>query len=329
MGLSPQRGLSSMAVITVSGQPGCRTREVAKLAAQRLGFTHVSAERLDALLAEDFGPAREKASRAWPDMAASILLRLAAKQHLVAGVDGAEELFPGFPALFRVRVVAPLDRRTGNVMLDGGLQRAAAREVLAKRDREAAALRKARFGRSAANPESFDIVFNAATLDSAHMVALIESAVAAKDLTAHGYLSPAAEAQLQFQIRLRLARHGLQPHGRAELRKAPFSHPSEEIFANLLDFYRIAWEYEPKSFPIAWDENGRVIESFTPDFFLPESNMYVELTTMKQSLVTKKNRKLRLLREIYPQINIQIFYQKDLQDLVMKYGLAPQEQAQT
>jgi cytidylate kinase len=315
-----------MAVVTISGQPGCRAGEVARLAAQRLAFTHVSAERLDALLAEEFGPVIEKASRAWPDMAASILLRLAATEHLVVGVDGAEELFRGFPALLRVRVVAPEARRTGNVMLDDGLDRAAARQALAARDREAARMRRARFGRASAAPEAFDLVLNAATMDSAHMAEIIAHAVERQGLLEHGYLSPAAEAQLQFQIRLRLARHGIQPRKRASLARVQFGHPSEEIFANLLDFYRIPWEYEPRSFPIAWDENGNVIESFTPDFYLPESNLYVELTTMKQSLVTKKNRKIRLLREIYPHINIQVFYQKDIMDLVMKYGLAPQAQ---
>ncbi|GIU76718.1 MAG: hypothetical protein KatS3mg004_3805 [Bryobacteraceae bacterium] len=317
-----------MAVVTVSGQPGCRTGEVARLAAQRLSFTHLSTERLDALLGEEFGPVIDSASRTWPDMAASILLRLATSEHLVVGVDGAEELFRGFPALLRVRVVAPAARRTGNIMLDNGLDRAAARRALAERDREAARLRKARFGRAQAAAEAFDLVLNAATLDTAHMADLIARAVEQQGLLEHGFLSPAAEAQLQFQIRLRLARHGIQPRGRASLARAQFGHPSEEIFANLLDFYRIPWEYEPRSFPIAWDENGNVIESFTPDFYLPESNLYVELTTMKQSLVTKKNRKIRLLREIYPHINIQVFYQKDIMDLVMKYGLVPQAQPQ-
>jgi hypoxanthine phosphoribosyltransferase len=118
-----------------------------------------------------------------------------------------------------------------------------------------------------------------------------------------------------------LARFGMTPKGHASLKKAQFYHPSEQIFANLLDFYRIDWEYEPKSFPIAWDASGRVLEAFTPDFYLPESDLYVELTTMKQSLVTKKNRKIRLLREIYPGVNIQVFYLKDLQELVLKYGL--------
>jgi len=243
-------------------------------------------------------------------------------------VDGAEELFRGFPALLRVRVVAPPQRRTGNVMLDDGLNRNEARQALAARDREAALLRRARFGRATAAPEAFDLVLNAASLDAAHMAELIALAVSQQNLTAHGFLSPAAEAQLQFQIRLRLAKHGIHPQGHASLHKPQFGHPSEEIFANLLDFYRIPWEYEPRSFPIAWDEHGNPIESFTPDFYLPESNLYVELTTMKQSLVTKKNRKIRLLREIYPHINIQVFYQKDIMDLVMKYGLAPQAQPQ-
>src|SRR5512145_1808995 len=115
------------------------------------------------------------------------------------------------------------------------------------------------------------------------------------------------------------------PAGVAALNRSEFSHPSEEIFANLLDFYRIAWEYEPHSFPVQWDKDGRVLEAFTPDFYLPEFDLYVELTTMKQSLVTKKNRKVKLLRAVYPGVNIQVFYQKDIENLIFKYGLAERE----
>jgi hypoxanthine phosphoribosyltransferase len=122
-------------------------------------------------------------------------------------------------------------------------------------------------------------------------------------------------------MRFELAKRGIVPAGRARVTRASFSHPSEEMFANLLDFYRIQWEYEPRSFPLQWDKDGRVTEAFTPDFYLPELELYVELTTMKQSLVTRKNRKVKLLRAIYPHINIQVFYQKDFQDLVFKYGL--------
>ncbi len=111
------------------------------------------------------------------------------------------------------------------------------------------------------------------------------------------------------------------PPDRVRVERKAFGHPSEEVFANLLDFYRIAWDYEPRSFPLQWDKDGKVSEAFTPDFYLPEFDLYVELTTMKQANVTKKNRKIRLLRAIYPHVNIQVFYQKDVQDLVMKYRL--------
>ncbi len=310
-----------MAVITISGEPGCRTREVARLAAQRMGFTHLSAERLGEMIEEEFAPEAGFPEKAWPWMAGSILLRLATEENLVVGVDGAELLFPRFPALLRVRVVAPVNRRTGNLMLDDGIDRPSALKRLKQRDAEARALRRRRFGRALAPPETFDLLLNTASMDGAHIAAVIESAARTLSLPEIGLLSRAAEAQSQFELRLRLAKLGIQPRGQARMHRAEFSHASEEIFANLLDFYRIAWEYEPKSFPIAWDQDGKVMESFTPDFYLPESDLYVELTTMKQSLVTRKNRKIRLLREIYPHIQIQVFYQKDLQHLVFKYGL--------
>ena len=98
-----------------------------------------------------------------------------------------------------------------------------------------------------------------------------------------------------------------------------FVHPSEQEFARFLDYYRIRWVYEPASFPIGWDD-GRVNEMFTPDFYLPEHDLYVEVTTMKQSLVTPKNRKVRLLRELYPDINVRLLYQKDYQQLLVQAG---------
>lgn len=106
-----------------------------------------------------------------------------------------------------------------------------------------------------------------------------------------------------------------------EEREVGFAHPSEEEFANILNFYQIRWEYEPRTFPLRWDEAGNVIESFTPDFYLSDLDLYIELTTMKQSLVTKKNRKVRLLRKLYPDLNIKLFYGRDYKQLLNKYGI--------
>jgi len=100
-----------------------------------------------------------------------------------------------------------------------------------------------------------------------------------------------------------------------------FAHESERQYARLLDFYQIEWDYEPRSFDIEWDEQGAVTKQFTPDFYLPQFDTYIEVTTMNQKLVTKKNRKVRRLRELYPDCKIKIFYQRDYLALLQKYGL--------
>jgi hypothetical protein len=101
---------------------------------------------------------------------------------------------------------------------------------------------------------------------------------------------------------------------------AHFAHASEAELARILDYYQVAWEYEPRSFPILWNLEGAVVESFAPDFYLPELDLYVELTTLRQSLVRKKNRKLRRLRELYPSVRIKLLYGKDFRALLLKYG---------
>ncbi len=90
--------------------------------------------------------------------------------------------------------------------------------------------------------------------------------------------------------------------------------------ARILDFYAVRWDYEPHTFPILWNLDGAVVESFSPDFYLPDLDLYLEMTTLRQKLVRKKNRKLRRLRELYPSINIKLFYARDFRALMLKYG---------
>ena len=103
---------------------------------------------------------------------------------------------------------------------------------------------------------------------------------------------------------------------------APFAHNAEYEFARILDFYGIEWQYEPRSFPLRW-ERGHVTEAFTPDFFLPDLNLYVELTTLKSNLTAEKNRKMRLLKELYPGTNIILLKKRDYLRLLAKYGYGP------
>ena len=105
-----------------------------------------------------------------------------------------------------------------------------------------------------------------------------------------------------------------------------FAHPSERVAAQILDLYGIRWEYEPTTFALERDAKGNVIAAFAPDFYLVDFDLYIELTTMSQKLVTKKNRKVRRLRELYPDVHIRVFYQRDFRRLLFKFGIPVQPQ---
>ena len=100
-----------------------------------------------------------------------------------------------------------------------------------------------------------------------------------------------------------------------------FANRSELECAKLLDYYGVPWEYEPRTFVLETDDEGRVTEAFTPDFYLPEQDLYLEITVMKQSLVTRKNRKLREIRRLYPHVNVKLFYRRDIERLAQRYRL--------
>lgn len=99
-----------------------------------------------------------------------------------------------------------------------------------------------------------------------------------------------------------------------------FAHPAEDTFSRLLSYYRVRWVYEPTSFALGWATDGRPLQMFTPDFYLPDERLYIELTTMRQRLVTRKNRKLRLLRELYPNVRIKLLYRRDYLRLLEAYA---------
>ncbi len=105
-----------------------------------------------------------------------------------------------------------------------------------------------------------------------------------------------------------------------------FAHNSERQFAKLLDFYGITWEYEPRTFTLDRDKDGRPMQAFTPDFYLPAYDLYIEITTLNQKLVTKKNRKARRLQELHPDVRVKVLYQRDYLHLLVKYGLEPPSQ---
>jgi len=103
--------------------------------------------------------------------------------------------------------------------------------------------------------------------------------------------------------------------------KPIFAHPVEESFTRILNYYGIEWKYEPRAFPLQWDDDKNVLEAFTPDFYLPQQNLYIELTTLRPKLNNYKNRRIRRLKELYPEVNIKLLNRRDLHKLMIKFGL--------
>ena len=124
-----------------------------------------------------------------------------------------------------------------------------------------------------------------------------------------------AAATLRF-----VPRHSLRS-ARIPVRPRPFANEAELECAKMLDYYGVPWEYEPRTFVLERDEEGRVTSAFTPDFYLPEQDLYVEVTVMRQSLVTRKNRKLRELRRLYPEVKVKLFYRRDIERLAQRLRL--------
>ncbi|NCF65622.1 MAG: hypothetical protein GWP61_06595 [Chloroflexi bacterium] len=106
-----------------------------------------------------------------------------------------------------------------------------------------------------------------------------------------------------------------------EMPAPSFVHPIEEEFARVLDYYGIRWEYEPHTFELQWDDEGKVTQAFSPDFYLPDQDLYVELTTARPKLVTIKNRKIRRMAELYPDVNVQLWKRSDLRNLMIRFGM--------
>lgn len=99
-----------------------------------------------------------------------------------------------------------------------------------------------------------------------------------------------------------------------------FAHASEAELARILEFYRVDWQYEPRTFPLRWNAAGDAVESLTPDFFLPAQGVYLELTTQKPRLMAKKHRKVRRFQELYPHLSLRLIHGRDFHQLMWKYA---------
>jgi len=314
-----------MAIITISRLTGSGGREIATAAAEAMGFQFVDRDVMDAVIHQQF-PVRideltrlKQDRRVYDEMVRSAIAETARLHNVVILGSGSQFLFEKVLASLHVQIVASLPYRIARVMRLAKVDRAGAEQIIQQRDEAKKHFIEHLYTADWRDPAHYDLVLNLDRFSNEIAVEIVVNAAKKKGIEAQPVELPAELRQEILTAKLDVAQ---MAEIRPEEGKLPeFAHSSEREFARVMDFYRIRWEYEPRTFPIEWDENQNVIAAFTPDFYLPDLDLFIELTTMKQSLVTKKNRKVRLLRELYPNINIKILYERDYRNLIWKYGL--------
>ncbi|MHB8835427.1 MAG: cytidylate kinase family protein [Candidatus Methylomirabilia bacterium] len=319
----------TMAIVTVSRLEACRGEEVAAEAARHLGFRLLDRTLMQELLYSydllatigRLDRPRPPNSPGQPDeeertiraATEGIIWHLAFRENLFLLGFGGQFLFRDCPGTLHVRLTAALEFRLATAEAQGERRSIAA---LQRREQERRRRVRRHFGEDLSRGEHYDLALRVDTFGVKAAAALIEQAAAALDFTKAGHFEEIRACALARGAR----EIPLDPLP-TEPARVRFANESEAEFAKVLDFYRIPWKYEPETFPVEWWPDGRVKSSFSPDFYLTEMDTFLELTTMKQSLVTKKNRKVRLFRERYPDKKLLIFYGRDFKKLAQKFGL--------
>ena len=311
--------------MTISRQVGSGGSEIARQVSSRLGFELLDRAGLEAQLPSygldehellELGGLPEDPG-AWDDAELKLYLHvvnacisdLAERENLVLLGRGGQCLFADSEDALHVRVIGSEHVRLERLMEVEALPEPEAATALRRRGGFRSRYVKMLFGRDIENPALYDVTLRRDRLDIDASVQMIVQAFGQRSLRIH---SPRVGFEDDSRFR---------PKAREADAIPKFANETEEAFAQLLDYYHIRWAYEPTTFPLAFNEEGMVSEAFAPDFYLTDYDTYIELTTLRQSLVTKKNRKLRRLKEVYPSVNVRLFYRKDYEQLLLKYGV--------
>jgi len=224
----------------------------------------------------------------------------AAQESIIIFGMGAQIVFADHPEALHVRIIASSEVRIDRMIQKRGLETKDAERFLELSDRKHKRYISTIYGRDWADPFLYNVILNTDNLG-------IEEAAAFIQYMAENRRSPDPLTD--------------SPVIADEKRPVIFKHPSEEEFARILDMHQMEWEYEPRTFPIKWDAEGNVIQAFSPDFYLPLFDTYIELTTMDQRYVAQKKKKVQLLKKLYPGTNINIVFKKDYNTLIKRFGL--------
>ncbi|MBC7320926.1 cytidylate kinase-like family protein [bacterium] len=304
-------------IITISREFGCNGTEVAERLAKKLKFLLVNKryinesmvkyglteEQLESLEESSLQPFNETRKR-YIELMNQLILDLAEERPIVLLGRGGQFLFRNHPSAFHVKLIGSIENRVTEIMAQYKLDKVSALKLISEQDRRRDLYISKIFGGDWHDPSLYSLVINMDYFNVSNAVKMISRSIKLAEKNSHVKLEESSETLKDAT--------GSIPH---------FAHSSEEEFAKLLDFYRIRWLYEPKTFILECDSEGNITSAFTPDFYLPDFDLYIELTTQKQRLVNYKNRKIKRLKELYPNVNIKMIYGKDYKNILRKFGL--------
>lgn len=304
-----------MFFITISRQTGSLGYEITQQLAQRLGLeviTHdlvlnkwlpeVANSHELTMLAESprFYLKLNSQGESFADYIKKRLEEVVEKQPVIILGLGAQVIFAGRPEALRVRIIASDSVRLDRVRTSHRLEKQDAERFLDLSDRKHRRYINTIYEKDWSDPGLYDLTLNTDNLGIDEAVEVLTCLLEEKKAAA---ARPVISDPLQ------------------EKKPVSFKHQSEEEFAKILGMYNIAWEYEPRTFPIEWDAEGNITKAFSPDFYLPNFDTYIEITTMDQKYVSEKKKKVRRLRELYPGTNINIVFKDDFYSLLKRFGL--------
>ena len=304
-------------IITLSREFGCKGTEVAERLARRLKFLFINKsyineamiryglteEQLESLEESSLQPFNETRKK-YIELMNEVILNLAKEKPIVLLGRGGQFLFKDHPYAFHVKLIGSIENRVKAVMAQYKLDKVSALKLISEQDRRRDLYINKIFGGDWHDPSLYSLIINMDYFDVSSAVKMIIRSIRLAERN--------TPEQVEIDTETLRDATGSVPH---------FAHSSEEEFAKLLDFYRIRWLYEPKTFILECDSEGNITSAFTPDFYLPDFDLYIELTTQRQRLVNYKNRKIKRLKELYPNVNIKMIYGKDYKNILRKFGL--------
>ena len=312
-----------MPIITISRQICSFGDEIVAVLSQKLGFELIDREKLlskfsdDILSPYELKMLKESAKfylnkningETYLEYLNRSLHEYAKTNSAILTGFGAQAIFTNDKNAVRVRIMAPQDVRIARLKKQYHVSQEEAEQILSKTDKKHKKFVYTLFGADWTDLSYYDMILNTANISVDECVSSIIALYKEREL------------------RLQMEKKEEESNIISNISEMPMlKNTSEKEFAQILDMYQIEWKYEPKTFPVEWDAEGNVTSAFSPDFYLTKFDTYIELTTMNQKYVTEKNKKVKMLSQLYPGINIKIVYKKDFYSLLDRFKIGKGE----